>query len=351
MLSNIGGTYKPELYNIQDNHAVVRFMNNVLSDMDPLLTSRQLTELNNVLQKAIKDYSISSDGKLYVDINYKELNDKLLTQFLEDKRLAGLSEKTLTQYRDSMNYIFDFLGKGCNEITADDIRLFFECCIDERRCALTTVDNYRRYMNSFYNYCVANGLLYKNPVLKLERIKQVKKIKQPFTVREIIYLRENIDNLRDKAIFELLLSSGMRVGELVQLDYKDINFNDCTLIVHGKGDKEREVFFNELAKVSMHRYLKSRRDDNPALFVSHNRPHTRATVSLVEGALRKLGNKTGIHVHPHKFRRHFATTLVKKGVQIEQVQKLLGHAMIETTQMYVVSNEDEIQYNHKRYVN
>lgn len=351
MLRDIGGTYKPEIYNIQDNHAVVRFVNNVLSDMDPLLSSRQLTELNNVLQIAIKEYSISSDDKLYEKIDYNELNEKLLTQFLEDKRLAGLSERTLRQYNDSINYVFKFLKKGADAVTPEDVRFFFEYCIDERKNSLTTIDNYRRFLNSFYNYCVANGLLYKNPILKIDRIKQVKKIKQPFTVTEIIYLREALNNLRDKAIFELLLSSGMRVGELVSLNHKDVDFNNRTVIVHGKGNKEREVFFNELAKVSILRYLESRNDTNPALFVTHNAPHNRLGISGVETQMRNIGKRVGVKVHPHKFRRHFATTLVKKGVHIEQVQKLLGHAEIETTKMYVVSDEDEIAYNHKRYVN
>ena len=350
MLRDIGGTYKPEIYNIQDNHAVVRFVNNVLSDMDPLLSSRQLTELNNVLQIAIKEYSISSDDKLY-EIDYKELNEKLLTQFLEDKRLAGLSERTLRQYNESINYVFKFLKKGADTVTPEDVRFLFEYCIDERKNSLTTIDNYRRFLNSFYNYCVANGLLYKNPILKIDRIKQVKKIKQPFTVTEIIYLREALNNLRDKAIFELLLSSGMRVGELVSLNHKDVDFNNRTVIVHGKGNKEREVFFNELAKVSILRYLESRNDTNPALFVTHNAPHNRLGISGVETQMRNIGKRVGVRVHPHKFRRHFATTLVKKGVHIEQVQKLLGHAEIETTKMYVVSDEDEIAYNHKRYVN
>jgi len=351
MLSNIGGTYKSEIYNIQDNQAVVRFVNNVLSDMDPLLSSRQLTELNNVLQIAIKNYSISSDKEIYEEIDYNEVNTQLLTQFLEDKRLAGLSERTLTQYHDVIRYVFNFLEKGANEVTPEDVRFFFEYCIDERKNALSTVDNYRRYLNSFYNYCVANGLLYKNPILKIDRIKQVKKIRQPFSVTEIIYLREAIDNLRDKAIFELLLSSGMRVGELVLLNHADVDFNNRTVIVHGKGNKEREVFFNELAKVSMLRYLESRKDTNPALFVAHNSPHNRLGISGVETQLRNIGQRVGVRVHPHKFRRHFATALVKKGVHIEQVQKLLGHAEIETTKMYIVTDEDEIAYNHKRYVN
>ena len=144
----------------------------------------------------------------------------------------------------------------------------------------------------------------------------------------------------------------MRVGELVSLNHKDLNMTERTVIVHGKGDKEREVFFNELAKVSINRYLESRDDTNPALFVTINRPHNRLGVTGVETMLRNVGKRAGVNkVHPHRFRRHFATSMIHKGMHIEQVQKLLGHAEIATTQMYIVNDDDEIKYNHKRYVN
>lgn len=351
-IENLGGAYKSDLYEITDTRATTRFVNSVLYDMDPLLTSRQLTELNNVLQKVLKDYSISADGTLYDDVDYHELNDRLLTQFIDDKRLAGLSEKTLTQYNDSIIRFLDYVEKGVDSITVDDIREFFEYLIEECGNGKTTVDNYRRYFNSFYNYLVNNGLVYKNPLLKISRLKHTRKVKHAFTSRELIYMRENITTLRDKAIFELLLSSGMRIGELEQLNHKDLDMNNCSVIVHGKGDKEREVFFNELAKVSIERYLESRTDNNPALFVSNSKPYNRFGGSGIGRMLRNIGEAAGVEkVHAHRFRRHFATTLLKKGVHIEQIQKLLGHEEIDTTKLYVVSDEDEIKYNHKRYVN
>lgn len=351
-VDNLGGAYKSELFNETDNAAVSLFINNVLSDMDSLVSSRQLTMLHNLLLETMKNYSISLDGELYGDVDYKELNHDLLNRFLEAKRLQGLSERTLEQYDQSINYVLDWIKKGVDSITIEDIRNFMDYKLVNDNASYTTLDNYRRFLNSFYNYCVTQGLLYRNPIRKMEAIKQKRKIKQPFTNEEIIYLRENITNLRDKAIFELLLSSGMRVGELTMVDYKDLNMNDCTVIVRGKGNKEREVYFNDLAKVSIRRYLDLREDDNPALFVTHNKPHNRLGITGVETMLRNLGKRAGVNkVHPHRFRRHMATTLLNKGVQIEQIQQLLGHAEIETTKLYIVTDDDEIRYNHKRYVN
>ena len=351
-VDNLGGAYKSELFNETDNAATSLFVNNVLSDMNPILTSRQLTSLHTTLLETMNNYSISLDGELYDDMDYNELNQDLLTRFLEAKKLQGLSEKTLEQYELNINYVLDWLKKGVDSITVEDIREFMDYKLVNDMVSYTTLDNYRRYLNTFYNYCVNQGLLYKNPVLKMEAIKKERKIKQPFSNEEIIYLRENLHNLRDKAIFELLLSSGMRVGELVRLDYKDLNMGDCSVIVRGKGNKEREVYFNDLAKVCIQRYLESRNDNNPALFVTLSNPHNRLGITGVETMLRNVGKRAGVNkVHPHRFRRHMATTLLNKGVQIEQIQQILGHAEIETTKLYVVTDDEEIQYNHKRYVN
>jgi len=350
--NNLGNAYKSDLFQEADHNAKIFFVNNVLSDMNSVFTSRQLNELNIVLQSVIKNYSISTDVELHDDTPYWEVNNNLLDRFIEDKRTFGLSEKTLIYYQSELIRFFDWQEKRVDEISTDDIRLYFEYFREIRKCSETTVDNIRRIFNSFYNYCIVNGLLYKNPCKKIDRIKGTKEIRKPFSTVEIIKLREQIDNLRDDAIFELLLSSGMRVGELTNLKKQDLNFEEKTVIVTGKGDKQRECFFNDLAKVKIQRYLETRIDDNPYLFVSFNRPFHQLGISGVETRLRDLGEQAGVNkVHPHRFRRTFATRLLHKGVAIDQIQKFLGHVNIETTKLYAMSDNDEIEYNIKRYVN
>jgi len=340
--------YAPESeYNVK-----VFFMNNILGDMEEFLSSSELAHLNNILQKVLSGYSISSDGELYEDIPYTELNNQLLTKFIEDKRLFGLSEKTLTFYYSELTRFFKWMKMGADSITTEDIRYYFNYMMEVQKVTPTTIDNIRRIFNSFYNYCVVNGLLYSNPCKRIDKIKGEKKIKKPFSNMEIITLRDNFKDIREEAIFELLLSSGMRIGELVLLNKKDLNMEECTVIVTGKGDKQRECFFSELAKYKILKYLETRTDDSPALFVALNKTGARLKISGIERNLRELGYRAGVNqVHPHRFRRTFATRLLHKGVPIDQIQKFLGHAQIETTQLYAMSNDEEIQYNHKRYVN
>lgn len=342
------GNYTPDSeYNVK-----VFLINNILGDMEQYLTSNELVILNNLLQKVLANYSISSDGELYEDIPYAELNKQLLTKFIEDKRLFGLSEKTLTYYKEELTRFFEWIQMGADSITTEDIRYYFNYLMETRKVTSTTIDNTRRIFNTFYNYCVVNGLLYANPCKKIDKIKGQKKIKKPFSNMEIIVLRDHCRNIREEAIFELLISSGMRVGELTSLNIKDLNMEDCTVVVTGKGDKQRECFFSEAAKYKIQKYLKTRTDDNPSLFVSLNSPFKRLKISGTERNLRELGYRAGVNqVHPHRFRRTFATKLLHKGVPIDQIQKFLGHSQIETTQLYASSNDEEIEYNHKRYVN
>ena len=152
-------------------------------------------------------------------------------------------------------------------------------------------------------------------------------------------------------MIDLLISTGIRVGELVNLNRSDINFSERECIVLGKGDKERRVYFDARTKIHLQHYLDTRRDANPALFVGLNSPWRRLSIAGVERFLAKLGNISHVkHVHPHKFRRTMATMAIGKGIPIEQLQKLLGHTKIDTTLHYAIVNETNIKLSHQRYI-
>ena len=143
----------------------------------------------------------------------------------------------------------------------------------------------------------------------------------------------------------------MRVGELVKLNREDINFQERECIVFGKGEKERKVYFDARTKIHLQRYLDSRRDTDPALFVTLQAPHNRLMISGVEIRLRELGRRLGIpKVHPHKFRRTLATMAIDKGMPIEQVQQLLGHQSVDTTLQYAMVNQNNVKISHHRFI-
>lgn len=122
-------------------------------------------------------------------------------------------------------------------------------------------------------------------------------------------------------------------------------------VVLGKGNKQRKVYFDARTKLEIQQYLKTRNDENDALFVSLFKPYKRLEISGVEIALRKIGEVAGVgKVHPHKFRRTVATKAIDKGMPIEQVQKMLGHAKIDTTLEYAMVDENNVKNSHKKYL-
>ena len=164
-------------------------------------------------------------------------------------------------------------------------------------------------------------------------------------------LRDNCTHVRELAIIELLISTGMRIGELVNLNIDDVNFEDRSCIVLGKGNKQREVYFDARTKIHLQQYLNLRTDDSNVLFVSKIKPVHRITISAVESIVRNMGNKLNIKkVHPHKFRRTMATMAIDKGMPIEQVQKLLGHTKIDTTMHYAMVNQSNVKFSHRKYI-
>ena len=143
----------------------------------------------------------------------------------------------------------------------------------------------------------------------------------------------------------------MRVGELGKLNISDIDFDNRECIVFGKGSKERPVYFDARTKVHLRNYVQSGTDDNPALFVSLLKPYNRLEISGVEIRMRQLGKMLGIDkVHPHKFRRTLATRAIDKGMPIEQVQQLLGHAKIDTTMQYAMVSQNNVKLSHRKYI-
>ena len=152
-------------------------------------------------------------------------------------------------------------------------------------------------------------------------------------------------------MIDLLASTGMRVGEMVLLNRSDIDFHERECVVFGKGSKERVVYFDARTKIHLQNYLASRKDDNPALFVSLREPNERLKIGGVETRLREFGRKLGmIKVHPHKFRRTLATMAIDKGMPIEQLQQLLGHRKIDTTLQYAMVKQSNVKIAHRKFI-
>ena len=206
-------------------------------------------------------------------------------------------------------------------------------------------------LSSFFSWLEDEDYIIKSPVRRIHKIKTAVVVKEVLTDENLEKLRDECENIRDLSLIELLISTGMRVGELVNLNINSLNFEDRSCIVLGKGNKEREVYFDAKTKLHLKEYISKRNDSNEALFVSMKEPHQRLSISGIELIIRTLGINSNINkVHPHKFRRTLATMAIDKGMPVEQVQKLLGHVKIETTMHYALVNQSNVKISHRRYI-
>lgn len=333
-------------YSGQDYRQVL--IRNIVESMKHLLNQRELSELNRVLITHLMDVEIIGRELPYEE-DYKKENERLLGLFIDAKLLEGRSKKTIEYYRQMIVRLVEFLDKPILLMTTEDIRQFLLNCHNTMKPV--SVNNVKRIYSSFFRWLEDEEYILKSPVRRIGNIKVEKVIKKPFSITEVEKLRVGCDTPRLKAMLEFLLSTGVRVGELVKLNINDVDMQDRSAIVFGKGAKQREVFFNERTMIHLKNYLDSRDDNNPALWVGYNMPHRRLDISGVSTELRALGEKTGVtNVHPHRFRRTMASYAVGHGMKIEQVRVLLGHESIETTQLYAIANNEDIKYAHKKYL-
>lgn len=327
----------------------IEFVNEIKSKMAGDLLPEQLDKLEVVLLEVLVNGESSEN-------NVKD-NKTLIKQFISTKRIEGCSKRTEDYYFSTLSFFEKNIK--CN-ILLVDTKIIREYLINYQKinnCSNVTLDTVRRILSSFYKWLEEEDFIIKSPMKRIHKIKTPTVIKSAFSEEQIEMIRRTAaDNTRNLAIIDILLSSGIRVSELVHLNRTSINLNSRTCVVMGKGAKQRETYFDVRTKIELENYLKTRKDKNRALFVtSHKKSkhgaYTRLTVNSIEKMIREIGLKTEIeNVHPHRFRRTMATRAIDKGMPIEQVQILLGHTKIDTTLRYANVQQNNVRHSHQKYI-
>lgn len=334
-------------------------------------TSTEMQDIKHSLYMILNNYDIGSRCT-EVAVLKQDRNDMLLKKFLIAKTVKGLTPRTLQFYRASITSVLQRIDKTVDDITADDIRYYMAVRQRIDHVSKVTIGNEIRNLGSFYQWLYAEGIILKNPMAKVDRIKIDKKKKDALTEIEIEKLRTSTRDERERMVLEVLLSTGCRVSELVQIELIDIDGE--RILVHGKGQKDRYVYLNAKAEFALNKYLNLRKDHNPYLMprmksvteikktVKKEAMHLwwqdtdnvvdgHTDKSSVEHMFRQMAKRAGVErANPHKFRRTCATMALKRGMPIEQVSKMLGHEEISTTQIYLDLNEDDLAQAHRKYV-
>ena len=324
---------------------------NITKEMEDSLTIYQLDKLKEILIINFEKVEFIVKTDEYQKQQEQEENKKYIDLFISSKEVEGCSKRTIKYYREIIEKFVYSFEDSIRHISTDNIRNYLSEYKKDSNCNSVTIDNLRRVLSSFFSWLEDEDYIIKSPVRRIHRIKTIQTVKETFTDENIEKMRDECSNIRNLSMIELLISTGMRVGELVNLNIQDVSFEERSCIVLGKGNKQREVYFDARTKIHLLQYLNTRNDNSNALFVSMKKPYNRLSISGIELIIRKLGLDTEINkVHPHKFRRTLATMAIDKGMPIEQVQKLLGHVKIETTLHYAMVNQNNVKMSHRRYI-
>lgn len=317
----------------------------IINGMLGVLETRQIQQLKTQLYIVLSDVKI--EKKKNEIIPYEDINLAIVQKFVDAKIAAGKSQRTANIYGGQIRFALCHMGKNYDVIDEDDIRIFLYKYQIHRNNKNSTVKNMRAYLSSFFGWLRKNRYIKENPMDLVEPIKEDYTIKAPYKDEEIVQLKDACTNIRDRALIDFLDASLIRIGELRELDRKDVVFTERECIVYGKGRKERVAYFNGEAKIHLEQYIKTRKDNDPALFVGLRKNHGRLTISGLQDILKRTGKRAGIMgVHAHRFRRTGATRCLSAGMPVEELQILMGHTDIKTTLIYAKVDRKKVKFKY-----
>lgn len=323
----------------------------ILTQLSDKFNNEQLKIIDNVIITLMANYDINTrctEIQLYQNDGVPQE----VKTFLVSKSIQGLTESSLRHYKRLLTHFVLNINKDIKIINANDIRLYLFSYEQTHKCCKSSIDDKRRVLSSFYSWLYKEDYIKKNPMLQIEPIKCDKNIREPLTMIQLEQMRNACETSREKAIFETLYSTGMRVSELTSINKSDIDFEKCRIKIFGKGKKERYVFLNAKSILAIKKYIFGRTDNSEALFVAGKKPFNRLGKGTIEKEISTIGIRANLNVDvfPHKIRHTFATNMLENGSKLSEVQAALGHVSSDTTLIYAKTNVNSLQAVHRRCI-
>ena len=321
----------------------------VLQRMSGILGDRELQELKLAMMAAMDGMVVEKEC---TELSAASLdNAEYARKYIQAMVMAGKSPGTIEQYKMHIRIMLDDVRKPIPEITDDDLMTHLARQKYSRNLGNRYLNLKRAVFLSFFGWLRRRKLIRENPAEVIEPIKYDMQIKKPYTDEERQKLRCACTRERDLAILDFLYSTAARVSEVVALNRQDIDFMGNECIVRGKGGKDRVVYLNASAAYHLKRYLETRTDGNPALFVSYGSPHRRLSKEGIEALLRRLGRDAKVqNVHPHRYRRTAITNAANRGMPLQDAREMAGHTSANTTMIYFSMDREKVKAEHKMYL-
>lgn len=311
-----------------------QFLSELSDALKSVLTVTDLEQTQSVLLNILSQYEIERHSN---NIDAVAKSADYLQMFMDAKAIEGRSNKTLARYQYILNTFFRVENIAAQDATVFHIRDYF-MKEKKRGIADSTIAGIRDVLNSFYGWLFNEGQIPKNPCANVGAIRQEKKVRKPYTTVEIQKIVDGCKCLRDKAIVLFLLNTGCRISELSGINVEDLDLKNRECVVYGKGRKERTIFFDEVTAWVLTEYIEKQHVTG-ALF--SGKRHERLQPNGIRCMLKDIEARTGVeNVHPHRFRRTFATSVINHGMAIQDVATILGHENLDTTMKYVYQSKE-----------
>ena len=311
------------------------------SDLELVKQAVQMTAVNYDIQPK-STAIVECNGGIPEEVKY----------YLASRHIEGLSDKTIKRYSSALVMFFTNVDKPIKDINTNDVRVHLFNLQSSGRQQNATLDGTRGILNTFFDWCVNEGYVDKNPVKLIRPIRYEKKERRYMTDDELERVRDACSDITESALVEFLYSTGCRVEELTKLTLNDINFSTHEVKLFGKGNKHRTSYMNAKCEYTLRKYLTMRDDDSKYLFVGRRKPHSGYSIRAIQVIIEKLGKRAGLSykLMPHIFRHTTATHALQHGMDITEIQKLLGHSKLDTTMIYAKTSQESVKANHHKYV-
>lgn len=336
---------------------------------DAHVSPEVIRAVESILDISLSRYEVKErEAQLVV---YDMGDTDLVKRFFISKAVQGCTERTLDTYRRVLSFCMKNIRKHLKEVTSDDIRAMLAYLKVQGKSSAYIAVN-QRTLSSFFGWCEKNDLITPNPMNKVERVKVRSRQEEALTLEQMEMVRAAAETKRNKAIVEMLYSTGCRISEICALNRNDVDWDKMEITVLGKGKKYRQVYITQRAKYAYLDYDRIRTDKSPALFgwdpearegwtrslrslceysgKEYNPDAARLDKGTIGSLLRRLGKKCGFRLHPHLLRKSVATHALQRGMPIDEVRIMLGHESIATTTIYAQTLKDNIKDSHEKYV-
>lgn len=339
-----------ENYNYRNcnDEIMVKLLGKITNELPILeVDFQEQLKVRKVIEEVLYNYEVTSKETA---LTTSDLEAKI-NYFLATKKLEGLSPKTLKNYEYILRKLQNTFYKPVGTITTADIKMFMYSEAEKK--SPSSMNTFMTPIKLFFTWLQNEEFIIKNPCASIKPVKEPKRMRKPLTEEQVEQLRDSMLTRREKAILEFFLSTGCRLSEALNVKIKELDFNNKTLLVIGKGNKERKVYFTERCKRALLNHLKDRKDNCEYLFITDVKPYRKLSERGMQRIVNTMKIKSGLdrNIHPHIFRHTFATHALRSGMKPEVIQQILGHEDVGITlKVYAKLAESDVEHSYRMLV-